>query len=138
MQLFKYINFNKTMNQLQETLSRCAGDLLGFAIMFFIILYTEPALQSSHNIRAMLRCFVHYTRHVFVRSFAFAQFGTLVFGANMPDYKTFGETMYATRISQGPLARKWALNTCFLNTVAKWWFITQSFESRLYCLKLLE
>lgn len=26
-------------------------------------------------------------------SFAFAQFGTLVFGANLPDYKTFGDTM---------------------------------------------
>ena len=59
MQLFKYINFNKTMNQLQETLSRCAGDLLGFAIMFFIILYAEPVLQSPHNNRAMLGCFVH-------------------------------------------------------------------------------
>ena len=49
----------------------------------------------------MLRCLVqqvHYTRHVSVHSFAFAQFGTLVFGANMPDYKTFGDTMYATRI----------------------------------------
>lgn len=30
------------MNQLQETLSRCAGDLLGFAIMFFIVLCAAP------------------------------------------------------------------------------------------------
>lgn len=31
------------MNQLQETLSRCSGDLLGFAIMFFIILCVAAA-----------------------------------------------------------------------------------------------
>ncbi|XP_061130484.1 polycystin-2 [Syngnathus typhle] len=35
--LFKFINFNKTMSQLTGTLSRCAKDLVGFAIMFFII-----------------------------------------------------------------------------------------------------
>ncbi|XP_057700232.1 polycystin-2 [Corythoichthys intestinalis] len=35
--LFKFINFNKTMSQLTGTMSRCAKDLLGFAIMFFII-----------------------------------------------------------------------------------------------------
>ena len=36
-QTFKYISFNKTMTQLSSTLSRCAKDLAGFAVMFFII-----------------------------------------------------------------------------------------------------
>ncbi|KAG8523507.1 Polycystic kidney disease 2-like 1 protein [Galemys pyrenaicus] len=34
--IFKYISFNKTMTQLSSTLARCAKDILGFAIMFFI------------------------------------------------------------------------------------------------------
>ncbi|KAI1887415.1 hypothetical protein AGOR_G00190060 [Albula goreensis] len=42
--LFKFINFNKTMSQLSSTMSRCAKDITGFAIMFFIIfLAIRPA-----------------------------------------------------------------------------------------------
>ena len=52
------------MTQLQETLTRSAPDLAGFAVMFFIVF------------------------------FAFAQFGNIVFGANLGDYKTFLDTMY--------------------------------------------
>uniref|UniRef100_A0A1I8FPC1 EF-hand domain-containing protein n=1 Tax=Macrostomum lignano TaxID=282301 RepID=A0A1I8FPC1_9PLAT len=36
---FKYISFNKTMTQLSSTLSACAKDLMGFAVMFFILGY---------------------------------------------------------------------------------------------------
>jgi polycystin 2 len=35
--IFKYISFNKTMNQLSLTLTRCTKDLAGFSLMFFII-----------------------------------------------------------------------------------------------------
>ncbi|XP_068244650.1 polycystin-2-like [Palaemon carinicauda] len=57
--LFKYISFNKTMTQLSSTLSRCAKDVAGFAIMFFIVF------------------------------FAFAQLGYLLFGTQVEDFSSF-------------------------------------------------
>lgn len=57
--LFKYISFNKTMTQLSSTLSRCAKDVAGFAIMFFIVF------------------------------FAFAQLGYLLFGTQVRDFSSF-------------------------------------------------
>ncbi|KAM9314133.1 polycystin-2 isoform 2-T2 [Pholidichthys leucotaenia] len=57
--LFKFINFNKTMSQLSSTMSRCAKDLVGFAIMFFIIFL------------------------------AYAQLAYLVFGTQVSDFSTF-------------------------------------------------
>ena len=58
-QVFKYISFNKTMTQLSTTLSRCAKDLLGFFIMFFIVFL------------------------------AFTQLGYLLFGTQVNDFSTF-------------------------------------------------
>lgn len=60
---FKYISFNKTMTQLSETLGRCARDIFGFSVMFYVIF------------------------------FAYAQLGYLLFGATTPDYSTFLTTM---------------------------------------------
>ncbi|MBN3309464.1 PKD2 protein, partial [Amia calva] len=57
--LFKFINFNKTMSQLSSTMSRCAKDITGFAIMFFIIFL------------------------------AYAQLAYLVFGTQVNDFSTF-------------------------------------------------
>ncbi|XP_023655171.1 polycystin-2 [Paramormyrops kingsleyae] len=57
--LFKFINFNRTMSQLSTTMSRCAKDILGFAIMFFIIFI------------------------------AYAQLAYLVFGTQVNDFSTF-------------------------------------------------
>ncbi|XP_059408751.1 polycystin-2-like isoform X2 [Carassius carassius] len=57
--LFKFINFNKTMNQLSTTMSRCAKDLMGFSIMFFIVFL------------------------------AYAQLAYLVFGTQVNDFSTF-------------------------------------------------
>lgn len=54
------------MTQLSSTLSRCAKDIIGFAVMFFIIF------------------------------FAYAQFGYLVFGAQVKEFSTFPNCMYAT------------------------------------------
>uniref|UniRef100_A0A1I8F1G8 PKD_channel domain-containing protein n=1 Tax=Macrostomum lignano TaxID=282301 RepID=A0A1I8F1G8_9PLAT len=54
--IFKYISFNKTMTQLSSTLGACAKDLLGFAVMFFIIIF-----------------------------FAFAQLGYLIFGTQVQE-----------------------------------------------------
>lgn len=62
-QLFKFINFNKTMNQLSTTMSRCAKDLMGFAIMFFIVFL------------------------------AYAQLAYLVFGTQVDDFSTFQACM---------------------------------------------
>ena len=62
--LFKYISFNKTMTQLASTLSRCAGDILGFGVMFFIVF------------------------------FAFAQLGYLLFGTQVGDYSTFSSAIF--------------------------------------------
>ncbi|XP_048640806.1 polycystin-2 isoform X1 [Marmota marmota marmota] len=59
--LFKFINFNRTMSQLSTTMSRCAKDLFGFAIMFFIIFL------------------------------AYAQLAYLVFGAQVDDFSSFQE-----------------------------------------------
>lgn len=63
LQLFKFINFNRTMSQLSTTMSRCAKDLFGFAIMFFIIFL------------------------------AYAQLAYLVFGTQVDDFSTFQECM---------------------------------------------
>ncbi|KAF3708458.1 Polycystic kidney disease 2-like 1 protein Polycystin-2 -like protein [Channa argus] len=57
--IFKYISFNKTMTQLSSTLGRCAKDILGFAIMFFIVF------------------------------FAYAQLGYLLFGTQVQSFSTF-------------------------------------------------
>ncbi|XP_049456856.1 polycystic kidney disease 2-like 1 protein [Epinephelus fuscoguttatus] len=57
--IFKYISFNKTMTQLSSTLGRCAKDILGFAIMFFIVF------------------------------FAYAQLGYLLFGTEVESFSTF-------------------------------------------------
>ncbi|TKC47877.1 hypothetical protein EI555_012917 [Monodon monoceros] len=57
--IFKYISFNKTMTQLSSTLARCAKDILGFAVMFFIVF------------------------------FAYAQLGYLLFGTQVESFNTF-------------------------------------------------
>ncbi|KAJ1218769.1 hypothetical protein NDU88_006345 [Pleurodeles waltl] len=62
--LFKFINFNRTMNQLSTTMSRCAKDILGFAIMFFIIFL------------------------------AYAQLAFLVFGTQIDDFSTFQDCIF--------------------------------------------
>ncbi|XP_075297697.1 polycystin-2-like protein 2 [Opisthocomus hoazin] len=62
--IFKYISFNKTMTQLSSTLSRCAKEIIGFAIMFFIIF------------------------------FAYAQLGYLVFGSQVEEFSTFPNCLF--------------------------------------------
>ncbi|KAJ8281443.1 hypothetical protein GJAV_G00067760 [Gymnothorax javanicus] len=63
--LFKFINFNKTMSQLSTTMSRCAKDLTGFSIMFFIIFL------------------------------AYAQLAYLVFGTQVNDFSTFQACIFS-------------------------------------------
>ncbi|NXI72724.1 PK2L2 protein, partial [Anseranas semipalmata] len=63
--IFKFVSFNKTMKQLSSTLSRCAKDIIGFAIMFFIIF------------------------------FAYAQLGYLVFGSQVEDFSTFQNCIFS-------------------------------------------
>ncbi|GAA6232563.1 polycystic kidney disease 2-like 1 protein [Lates japonicus] len=62
--IFKYISFNKTMTQLSSTLGRCAKDILGFAIMFFIVF------------------------------FAYAQLGYLLFGMEVESFSTFVKCIF--------------------------------------------
>ncbi|XP_038060410.1 polycystic kidney disease 2-like 1 protein isoform X3 [Patiria miniata] len=62
--VFKYISFNKTMNQLSSTLSKCAKDVGGFTIMFLIIFL------------------------------AYAQFGYLVFGTQIKDFSSVGDCIF--------------------------------------------
>ncbi|XP_060028247.1 polycystin-2-like protein 1 [Erinaceus europaeus] len=57
--VFKYISFNKIMTQLSSTLARCAKDILGFAVMFFIVF------------------------------FAYAQLSYLLFGTQVENFSTF-------------------------------------------------
>eukprot|EP00076_Gallus_gallus_P045247 XP_025010785.1 polycystic kidney disease 2-like 2 protein isoform X3 [Gallus gallus] len=63
--IFKYVSFSKTMTQLSSTLSRCAKDIIGFAIMFFIIFI------------------------------AYAQFSHLVFGPQVDDFSTFQNCIFS-------------------------------------------
>ncbi|NP_001239172.1 polycystic kidney disease 2-like 1 protein [Oryzias latipes] len=62
--IFKYISFNKTMTQLSTTLGRCAKDILGFAVMFFIVF------------------------------FAYAQLGYLLFGTEVDTFSTFVKCIF--------------------------------------------
>ncbi|XP_006899562.1 PREDICTED: polycystic kidney disease 2-like 2 protein [Elephantulus edwardii] len=62
--IFKFISVNKTMSQLSSTLSRCIKDILGFAIMFFIIF------------------------------FAYAQLGFLGFGSQVDDFSTLQNSIF--------------------------------------------
>uniref|UniRef100_A0AAX7TS99 EF-hand domain-containing protein n=1 Tax=Astatotilapia calliptera TaxID=8154 RepID=A0AAX7TS99_ASTCA len=62
--IFKYISFSKTMNQLSSTLGRCAKDIFGFAIMFFIVF------------------------------FAYAQLGYLLFGMQVQTFSTFVKCIF--------------------------------------------
>ncbi|KAM8938978.1 polycystin-2 isoform 2-T2 [Pelodytes ibericus] len=62
--LFKFVDFNRTMTQLSTTMSRCAKDLLGFSIMFFIVFL------------------------------AYAQFAYLVFGTQVDDFSTFQDCIF--------------------------------------------
>ena len=61
--IFKYVSFNKVMTQLFLTMSRCAKDVSGFAVMFFIV-------------------FLSY-----------AQFGFLCFGTQLYEFKTIPEAL---------------------------------------------
>ncbi|XP_045678608.1 polycystic kidney disease 2-like 2 protein isoform X2 [Phyllostomus hastatus] len=63
--IFKFISFNKTMFQLSSTLSRCIRDIVGFATMFFIVL------------------------------FAYAQLGFLLFGSQVDDFSTLQNSIFA-------------------------------------------
>jgi len=63
LQIFKYISFNKTMTQLSSTLGKCAKDLAGFAVMFFIIFL------------------------------AFTQLGYLLFGTQVKDFSDFKNSL---------------------------------------------
>ncbi|CAG04723.1 unnamed protein product, partial [Tetraodon nigroviridis] len=62
--VFKYISFNKTMTQLSSTLGRCAKDIVGFAVMFFIVF------------------------------FAYAQLGYLLFGMEVESFSTFAKCIF--------------------------------------------
>ncbi|XP_042726978.1 polycystin-2 [Lagopus leucura] len=62
--LFKFVNFNRTMSQLSSTMSRCVKDVIGFAIMFFIIFL------------------------------AYAQLAYLVFGTQIDDFSTFQDCIF--------------------------------------------
>ncbi|NXK82629.1 PK2L2 protein, partial [Amazona guildingii] len=62
--VLKYVRFNKTMEQLSSTLSRCAKDIIGFAVIFFIVF------------------------------FAYAQFGYLVFGSQVEEFSTFQKCVF--------------------------------------------
>ncbi len=42
--IFKYISFNKTMAQLSGTIQRCAGDVVAFSVMFFIVFFAYAQL----------------------------------------------------------------------------------------------
>nr|KAF6347180.1 polycystin 2 like 2, transient receptor potential cation channel [Pipistrellus kuhlii] len=62
--IFKFISFNNTMSQLSSTLSCCIKDIVGFTIMFFIILL------------------------------AYAKLGFLLFGSQVDDFSTLRNSIF--------------------------------------------
>jgi len=64
-QLFKYVDFTRSLSTLTLAINRSMTDLVGFAIMFFIVFL------------------------------AFAQFAYLIFGTYMHDFSTFADSLYA-------------------------------------------
>ncbi|KAJ8981841.1 hypothetical protein NQ317_001804 [Molorchus minor] len=46
--IFKFLNFNRTMGQLNNTLRKCALDILGFSLMFFIIYFAFGKLVTCY------------------------------------------------------------------------------------------
>ncbi|KAK1161107.1 polycystin-2-like [Acipenser oxyrinchus oxyrinchus] len=62
--VFKYISFNRTMSTLSSTLSHCAKDIIGFAVMFFIVF------------------------------FAYAQLGYLLFGCQVDSFSSFKNCVF--------------------------------------------
>ena len=53
--IFKYISFNKTMTQLQSTLSRCAKDIAGDYFLLFIFIYFLSAFETDWEISQGLK-----------------------------------------------------------------------------------
>ncbi|CAG9768877.1 unnamed protein product [Ceutorhynchus assimilis] len=64
MRTFKYLNFNRRMAQLNNTIRNCAKDIMGFSVMFFVAF------------------------------FAYAELGYLVFGNEVDDFRSFGQSMF--------------------------------------------
>ncbi|GJQ68934.1 putative calcium ion binding protein [Trypoxylus dichotomus] len=64
MKIFKYLSFNKTMGQLNNTIKKCAKDVLSFSIMFILIFVS------------------------------FAQLGYLIFGSQVAEFSAFGKAMF--------------------------------------------
>ncbi|VEN47220.1 unnamed protein product [Callosobruchus maculatus] len=64
MKAFKYLNFNRTMGQLNSTLKQCSKDVIGFSLMFFIVF------------------------------FAFSELGYLLFGSAVENFSSFGLAMF--------------------------------------------
>uniref|UniRef100_A0A8C5PTC4 Polycystic kidney disease 2-like 2 protein n=1 Tax=Leptobrachium leishanense TaxID=445787 RepID=A0A8C5PTC4_9ANUR len=62
--IFKYISFTTTMGLLSSALFRCAKDIMGFAVMFFIIF------------------------------FSYAQLSFLIFGDEVTDFSTFANCIF--------------------------------------------
>ena len=73
-QIFKYISFNKTMTQLSSTLSKCAKDLAGFAVMFIIFFL------------------------------AFAQLGYLLFGGQDQNYASLGTCVWVSYVDKSVIS----------------------------------
>ncbi|OAF70046.1 Polycystin-2 [Intoshia linei] len=62
--IFKYVGFNRTLSYLSKTISNSSTDLVGFAIMFFIVFL------------------------------AFAQLGYLLFGSEIKDFRNYESCIY--------------------------------------------
>jgi len=65
LKVFKYISFNQTLNELQNTLSTCASDMAAFSAMFFLVFL------------------------------AYAQWGYLLFGYMVHDFRTYFDSVFA-------------------------------------------
>ncbi|XP_039338641.1 polycystic kidney disease 2-like 1 protein isoform X2 [Mauremys reevesii] len=74
--IFKYISFNKTMTQLSSTLARCAKDILGFAIMFFIVFFAYAQLgyllfgTQVENFSTFIKCMLGHAEHEITAAFS--------------------------------------------------------------------
>merc|ERR1719510_2416442 len=83
------------MTQLASTLARCAGDVAGFAVMFFkYISFNKTMTQLASTLARCAGDVAGFGVMFFTVFFAFAQLGYLLFGTQVEDFSSFSNAIF--------------------------------------------
>merc|ERR1719510_1518469 len=83
------------MTQLASTLARCAGDVAGFAVMFFkYISFNKTMTQLASTLARCAGDVAGFGVMFFTVFFAFAQLGYLLFGTQVEDFSHFDDAIF--------------------------------------------